>query len=70
VNAILCDRELRDLIDEILDANDELDAVMSGMMLEDHEHETIWRASNAMVAVVEYLLRLRDAHHASRGASS
>jgi hypothetical protein len=58
----IVDRQLRDLIDEILDASDQFDSVMNGvtLRLEEHERQAIWRAHEAMLKAAEYLTRQRE----------
>ena len=61
MNNILRDRELRDLIDEILAASDGLDTVMSGVTsLECRERQAIWRVHEAMMAAAVCLAQIRN----------
>ena len=70
MNAILSDRALLDLIEQVEDAANELD---DALLFDDLSKELRGVVNNATAVLSEacgYLLRLREQNHASEGADA
>jgi len=66
MNAILSDRALLDLIEQVEDAANELDDVL----LFDDLSKVVNNATAVLSEACGYLLRLREQNHASEGADA
>jgi hypothetical protein len=64
-SAILADRQLRDLLNQVEVATDELTLVLDDQSIPEKIRDAIRNGARAMDHATQYLLRLRERNHTS-----